>query len=132
MIPRVIILSLLRRQFVALGQCSLLRLGMIREACLFLTSIYSPFLLNASDASLFLIFPFRLAVQSLLRPPRVASVRVLHRFVHFSFSSTHLRPVHPVPGALRAGMSEFQVMSSPSNHSVHSTIIHIVVSKLKY
>jgi hypothetical protein len=61
MIPSVIILSLLRRQFVTLGQCSLLRLGVIREVCLFLTSIYSTFLLNASDASLFLILPFRLA-----------------------------------------------------------------------
>jgi hypothetical protein len=71
MIPRVIILSLLRRQFVALDLCSLLRLGVIREACLFLTSIYSPFLLNASDASPFLILPFRLVAFRLCSDHRV-------------------------------------------------------------
>jgi hypothetical protein len=36
----------------------MIRSGMIREVCLFRISLYSPFLLNTSDASPFLILPF--------------------------------------------------------------------------
>jgi hypothetical protein len=59
MIPHVIILSLLRRQFVALGQSSLLRLVMIREVCSFLPSLFAVSS-KCFRCLTFLILPFRL------------------------------------------------------------------------